>query len=343
MFLRWPFLGYVARRLAASVLLTLGVSLVAFLLTNLVPGDPAAANLGQRAIEDPEAVAAFNARYGLDQPLPVQYWTYLTNLVQGDFGDSQQTGRPVRTDLAEFGPASAELALAAIVLSLVAGIGFGILAALRKDRLTDQVLRVFSLSGVSMPLFWLALLALYLLSFRLGWFPSAGRLGPGAPRPEQVTGLFTIDAIIAGDWATARTAALHVVLPATVLAAYTIGLLTRFTRSSVLEVLSNDYVRAAHAKGLPLGTVVRRHVLRAALVPIITVVGTAFASLLAGTVLVEQIFSWPGIGSYAYRSATNLDLPGIMGVTLFVAVVYITVNFVVDVLYGLIDPRIRTA
>lgn len=337
------FLRYVGRRLTAALFLGLGITLIAFLLTNLVPGDPAAANLGQRAIEDPAAVAAFEARYGLDQPLPVQYWRYLTNLVQGDLGDSQQSNRPVRTDLAEFGPASAELAFAAILLSLVLGISFGILAALRKDRFTDQVLRVLSLSGVSMPLFWLALLALYLLSFRLGWFPSAGRLPPGAPRPEQVTGMYTIDAALAGDWATARTAARHLVLPAVVLAAYTIGLLTRFTRSSVLEVLGNDYVRAAHAKGLPMGTVVRRHILRSALVPIITVVGTAFASLLAGTVLVEQIFSWPGIGQYAYRSATNLDLPSIMGVTLFVAFVYITVNFIVDVMYGLIDPRIRAA
>jgi peptide/nickel transport system permease protein len=334
---------FVARRFAAAVALAFGVVLVAFLLTNLVPGDPAAANLGQRAIEDPDAVAAFRRQYGLDQPLPVQFGRYLTNLLTGDLGRSQQTNRPVRTDLAEFGPASAELALTATAISLVLGIGLGTLAAVRRDGPIDQALRVVSLGGVSVPLFWLALIALYLLSFRLSLFPGAGRLGPGAPRPPSVTGMYTVDAALAGDWATFRSALGHVLLPAMVLAAYTIGLLTRFTRSSVLEVLGNDYVRAAHAKGLPVRLVVRRHVMRAALVPIITVVGTAFASLLAGTVLVEQIFSWPGIGSYAYRSATTLDLPAIMGVSLFVALVYIFVNFVVDVLYGVIDPRIRAS
>lgn len=334
---------FVARRFAAAVALAFGVVLVAFLLTNLVPGDPAAANLGQRAIEDPDAVAAFRRQYGLDQPLPVQFGRYLTNLLTGDLGRSQQTNRPVRTDLAEFGPASAELALTATAISLVLGIGLGTLAAVRRDGPIDQALRVVSLGGVSVPLFWLALIALYLLSFRLSLFPGAGRLGPGAPRPPSVTGMYTVDAALVGDWATFRSALGHVLLPAMVLAAYTIGLLTRFTRSSVLEVLGNDYVRAAHAKGLPVRLVVRRHVMRAALVPIITVVGTAFASLLAGTVLVEQIFSWPGIGSYAYRSATTLDLPAIMGVSLFVALVYIFVNFVVDVLYGVIDPRIRAS
>lgn len=335
------FWRFVVRRLAAAVLLVFGVTLIAFLLTNLVPGDPAAANLGQRAIEDPEAVAAFRRQHGLDQPLPVQYGRYISNLVRGDLGVSQQTRRPVLEDLLKFGPASAELALTATIVSLVVGIGFGTLAAMRRDRLLDQVLRVFSLSGISVPLFWLALVALYVFSFRLGWFPGAGRLDPGALEPDRVTGLFTVDAALAGDWGLFRSALGHVLLPGLVLAAYTIGLLTRFTRSSVLEVLGNDYVRAAHAKGLPLWTVTRRHVMRAALVPIITVVGTAFAGLLAGTVLVEKIFAWPGIGSYAFRSATTLDLPAIMGVSIFVAVAYIGINFLVDILYGVIDPRIR--
>lgn len=337
------FWRFVVRRLAVSLVLVVGVTFIAFLLTNLVPGDPAAANLSQRAIEDPEAVAAWRERNGLDQPLPVQYARYLTNLVRGDLGDSQQTGRGVTEDLAEFGPASAELALVAIVISLVLGLGFGTWAALRRDRPTDQVLRVLSLAGVSVPLFWLALLALYVLSFRLGWFPGSGRLDPGAIPPEKVTGMFTIDALLARDFTMFKSAFGHVLLPALVLASFTIGLLTRFTRSSVLEVLNNDYVRAAHAKGLPMRVVVTRHVLRAALVPVVTVIGTAFASLLAGTVLVEQIFSWPGIGSYAFRSATNLDLPAIMGVSLFVAVVYITINLIVDLLYSVIDPRIRAA
>jgi peptide/nickel transport system permease protein len=334
---------FVLRRLAASVLLVVGVTLIAFLLTNLVPGDPAAANLGQRAIEDPEAVAAFYREYGLDQPLHVQYGRYISNLVTGDLGESQQSRRPVTEDLAEFVPATMELAILAIAISLVVGIGLGVAAALYHDRPVDSVLRVVSLGGVSMPLFWLALVALYVLWFRLGWFPGPGRLEPGVIRPETVTGMFTVDALIAGDLSTFWAAFRHLLLPAGVLASYTVGLLARFTRSSVLEVLSRDYVRAAYAKGLGLPTILRRHVLRAALVPIVTVLGTAFASLLAGTVLIESIFAWPGIGQYAYRSAINLDLPAIMGVSLFVAIVYITVNFVVDLLYGVIDPRIRSS
>lgn len=332
---------FLARRLLAAVLLLLGITLVSFVLTNVVPGDPAAANLGQRAIEDPEAVASFNRRYGLDKPLPVQYVTYLGNLLQGDMGDSQQSRRAVRTDLAEFAPATLELAGTAIGISMIVGIGLGTLAAFQRDRPVDWALRVVSLGGVSIPLFWLSLTALYGLTFRWRIFPGSGRLEPGGIAPGRVTGMFTVDALLDGDLATFREALMRLLLPALVLAAYAIGLITRFTRSAVLEVLGNDYVRAAYAKGLPLRTIVSRHVLRAALVPIITVIGVTFAGLLAGTVLVEKIFNWPGIGTYAYRSAISLDLPAIMGVSLFVAAVYITLNLLVDVLYGVIDPRVR--
>jgi peptide/nickel transport system permease protein len=335
------FLRFVLRRLAALVLLGVGVTLVSFLLTQLVPGDPAAANLGQRAIGDPAAVQAFRQRYGLDKPLPVQYGRYLERLAHGDLGDSQQSHRPVRDDLAEYVPATLELAGLAILISMVLGISLGLLAAMRRDRLVDQVLRVVSLAGVSMPTFWLALVAFYVFFFKLSLVAGSGRLDAGALPPPHVTGMFTIDALLAGDFQTFGEAMRHLVLPATVLAAYTVSLLVRFTRTAVLEVLGNDYIRAAMAKGLPSRVVLVQHILRAALVPIVTVAGVAFGSLLSGTVLVESIFSWPGIGQYAFRSATNLDLPAIMGVSLFVAVVYITINFLVDVLYGVIDPRIR--
>ena len=269
------------------MVLLIGITLVAFVLTHLVPGDPAAANLGQRAIGDPAAVAAFRHQYGLDRPLPVQYVLYLKNLLHGNLGISEQSHRPVRADLAEYIPATIELALFAIVLSLVIGIGLGIVAAVFRDRWPDHLIRVLSLGGVSMPVFWIALVAFYLLFFQLGWLPGGGRLDP------------------------------------------------------TLEIMGNDYVRAARLKGLPERVVILRHVLRPALVSIITVAGVAFGSLLSGTVLVENIFSWPGVGQYAYRSAVNLDLPAIMGVSLFVALVYIVVNLVVDLLYGVIDPRIR--
>jgi peptide/nickel transport system permease protein len=335
------FVRFLARRLAALLLLGLGITFVAFVLTELVPGDPAAANLGQRAIGDPEAVRAFREHYGLDKPLPVQYALYLQHLAVGDLGESEQSHRPVRTDLAEYVPATAELALTSIVIAFVLGISLGVVAALQRNKLTDQVLRVISLGGISMPTFWLALVALYVFFFQLGWVPGSGRLDPGVAPAPHVTGLYTVDALLAGQFDVLANAAQHLILPACVLAAYNVGLLTRFTRSAVLEVINNDYVLAARAKGLPEHTVVLRHVLRAALPPIITVGGLAFANVMTGTVLVESIFSWPGIGQYAFHAATTLDLPAIMGVSLFVAVVYIAVNFVVDVLYGVVDPRIR--
>jgi peptide/nickel transport system permease protein len=338
-----PFLRFLARRFVALVLLGLGITLVAFLLTNLVPGDPAAANLGQRAIEDPAAVAAFNERYGLDKPLPEQYAIYVWRLLHADLGESQQARLPVTEELGTFVPATAELAIISILIAVIVGVGLGILAAVRQNRLTDHVLRVVSLTGVSMPTFWIALVALYVFFFRLNWLPGTGRLDPQYSEPTHHTGFFTIDAMIEGQWATAADAARHLVLPALVLALYNIGLLTRYTRTAVLEVMNNDYVRSARAKGLPERRVVLRHILRAALPSVITVIGLAFANVMTGAVLVENIFAWPGIGQYAYRSATTLDLPAIMGVSLFVAVVYIIVNFIVDVLYGVIDPRIRVA
>jgi len=338
-----PFVRFLARRLAALFLLGLGITFVAFVLTELVPGDPAAANLGQRAIGDPAAVQAFRQHYGLDKPLPVQYLLYLQHLASGDLGQSEQSHRSVRADLSEYVPATAELAVISILIAFVLGISLGVLSAVRRNRLTDQVLRVISLGGISMPTFWLALVALYVFFFKLGWVPGSGRLDPGVLPAPHVTGLYTVDALLSGQFDVLGNGLQHLILPACVLAAYNIGLLTRFTRSAVLEVINNDYVLAARAKGLPERTVIWRHVLRAALPPIITVGGLAFANVMTGTVLVESIFAWPGIGQYAFHSATTLDLPAIMGVSLFVAVVYIVVNFLVDILYGVVDPRIRVA
>jgi peptide/nickel transport system permease protein len=336
-----PLVRFVLRRAAALVLLALGITLIAFAFTQLVPSDPVTANLGEQAAGDPAAVRAFEERYGLDEPVPVQYWRYLTNLLHGDLGESLQDRQPVRQNLATYVPATAELAILSTVIAVLVGVLFGVAAAVRRNRSTDHVLRVVSLAGISMPTFWIALVALYVFFFRLGWFPGGDRLDPGVLAPPKRTGMYTIDALVAGQWSTAWDAFHHLILPALVLAAYNVGLLTRYTRSAVLEVIGNDYVRAARAKGLPEANVLRRHVLRAALPSVVTVIGLVFANVLTGTVLVETIFAWPGIGQYAYRSAVTLDLPSIMGVSLFVAVTYITINFIVDVLYGVIDPRIR--
>jgi peptide/nickel transport system permease protein len=332
---------FILRRLVAAVLLLIGVTLITFLLGNYVPSNPVLSALGETGAADPAAVAAYKDRTGLDEPLPVQYLTYLGNVLQGDFGTSRRTGQPVRDELSLYAPASIELAIIAGFLALVVGVTAGTLAAVYHDRHVDHGVRVFSLLGVSMPTFWLALVAFYVLSYRLGLFPGGDRLDPGMLPPPDKTGMYTVDAALAGQWDVFHSALMHLLLPALVLAAYAVSLLTRFTRSAVLDVLGNDYVRTARAKGLSGWTIARRHVLRAALVPIVTVAGVMFGVLLSGTVFVESIFAFPGLGQYAYLSATSLDLPAVMGISLFVAAIYILINLGVDLLYGVIDPRIR--
>ena len=341
-FVRVPgIVRFVGRRLAALVLLLIGITAVTFVLTQLVPSNAVATNLGEQAAGDPAVVAAFKHHYGLDKPLPQRYLIYLWHTLHGDLGQSSLTHDAVTHDLGMFIPATAELALYSVLFAAILGIAFGVIAGLRRNKPTDHLLRVTSLAGISMPTFWIALVALYVGFYRLNWFPGAERLDPGVSPPPSITGLYTIDALLHGNLGLFGQAFRHLVMPALVLAAFNVSLLTRFTRSAVLEVIGNDYVRAARAKGLPGRIVVVRYILRAALPSVITVLGLVFANVLTGAVLVEKIFSWPGIGQYAYEAAVNLDVPAIAGVSMFVAVVYVTVNFIVDVLYGVIDPRIR--
>lgn len=333
--------AYLLRRLLITAVLLLGVTAVTFLLVQLVPGDSMTATLSEAALQDPEIVAAYRERWGLDEPLHVQYLVYLQNVLTGDLGVSQQTGRSVLGDLMTYVPATLEIAVPAMLLSLLIGVAVGLYAAVRHGRAGDQVVRAGTLLGLSTPPFWLSLVVLYVFFFVLGVSPSGGRLSTYWVPPEQVTGVMSLDALLAGEPAMAWDAVQHAVLPVLVLTVLTVATLVRFVRSAMLEVLDQDYIRAARAKGLPGRTVLLSHVLRAGLVPVITVSGLAFAALLSGTVLVEQIFSWPGVGQYAYRAAAALDMPAILGVSLFVAVVYTVVNLIVDLLYGLIDPRIR--
>ena len=334
-----PLLWFLGRRLTASLLVLFGITVIAFVLTQMVPGDPALANLGKNATQ--EQIDNFNTVHGFDQPLPVQYAKYLGALLHGDLGVSQQTHNPVTTDLKSFVPATIELALLSVVIASVVGVAFGVIAALFRDRWPDYLLRIVSLSGISVPAFWLALLALYVFFFKWSLLPGGGRLDSDLTPPETITGMYTLDSLLTGDWTVFGNALQHLILPAIVLALASIGLLTRYTRSAVLDVIDQDYVRAARAQGLPERTIVFGHVLRAALPAVITVIGLLFANVLTGAVLVENIFSWPGLGQYGFHAATTLDLPAIMGVSLFVALVYLAVNFVVDTLYGVLDPRIR--
>ncbi len=338
---KYPLVMFLTRRVGIAALLLLGVTIVTFTLTNLVPSDPVNQALGDKASGDPAIVAQYRADHGLDQPIVVQYVTYLQNLVQGDLGVSLQTSQPIAQELGDVLPATMELAGVAIIFSLILGVGLGTLAAYRRGKFTDQVLRVVSLFGLSVPTFWLALLAYYFLFYQWGILPGSGRLDPTLMPPPRVTGLYLVDSLLAGDIETFGNALSHLILPAAVLTLYTVGLLVRFARSAVLEVLNQDYVRAARAKGLRSTSVVIRYVLRGAMVPIITVVGLAFGGLLSGTVLVESVFAWNGLGQYAFNAASNLNLPAIMGVGLVVGVIYITINLIVDVAYGFIDPRVR--
>jgi peptide/nickel transport system permease protein len=326
-----------------GVLQILGVTIVAFCVVAVVPGDPAAANLGQAALGDPAIVAAFRHHYGLDRPLPEQYLLYVWHLLHGDLGESQLTQRPVSDDLRAYFPATLELALCAIVFAVVVGVALGLWAALAHNRLPDKLIRIGTLTGISVPNFWLGLAAFYIFFYKLGVLPGGGRLSPQLDPPPEITGLYTVDSALTGNWADLEDAARHLVLPALVLGCYTVSLITRYSRASFLDVLDQEYIPAARAKGLPNRVIIGRHVLRPALLQILTVAGLAFGSLLSGAVLVEQVFSWPGIGQYAYRSATGLNLPGIAGVCILIAVIYIVINLAVDVVGVVIDPRLADA
>ncbi|MCB0074448.1 MAG: ABC transporter permease [Caldilineaceae bacterium] len=338
-----PVYQYILRRLALTVPLIIGVTLIAFIISHAVPADPVTANLGQKAMSDPEIVAAFRAEWGLDDPVPQQYFTYVTKLLQGDMGRSIKSRRAVAEDIRAFLPATIELATTAIFFGVIIGILLGVLSSLFRNSWIDHLARFVSLLGVSLPVFWLALLALQIVYAQLGWAAGPGRLDVGLEPPPHVTGLYTIDALLAGQVDIFLNALHHLLLPAIVLGSYTTGLITRVTRSAMLEVLGEDYVRTARAKGLASRKVVMGHAFRNALIPVVTVIGFSYGNLLAGAVLTESIFAWPGIGQYAYRASASLDFPAIMGVSLVIALIFILVNLIVDVLYFWLDPRLRAA
>src|SRR6266567_4702787 len=332
---------YLARRLLLMVVAAVGVTIISFVISHAVPADPLVTNLGQRASQDPQIVAAYKARWGLDKPLPEQYFAFLGNLVHGDLGTSLNTRHSVSIDVAQFLPATIELSTVAILFALVAGLPLGILSALYRDGPLDHVARFVSLVGVSIPIFWLAAVALVIFYATLQIAVGPGRLGPQIPSPPTVTHLYTVDALLAGDMLVFRSAVEHLMLPGLVLGSSVMGLITRVTRSSMLEVLGQDYVRTARAKGLIEYVVVLRHALRNALIPTVTVLGLAFGSLLSGAVMTETIFAWPGLGRYPYEAAVSNDFPSIMGVTFVIALMYIVVNLAVDLTYALLDPQIR--
>ena len=334
-------LKFIGKRLVYLVVMLFGVATLVFILTKMIPGDPTVANLSQRALNDPEIVAAYRAKYGLDQPLPVQYILYMKNLLQFDLGTSMRTNKPVLSELARCYPATIELALFAIVIAAILGVLFGIISAIRRNSILDQTVRAISVTGVSIPSFWFALLVLYFFYYKLKLFPGPGRLSNAFTAPATVTGMYVIDSLLEGNIPKALDAASHLILPGTVLAAFTMGLITRTARSNLLDVMSTDYIRTAKAKGLSRPGLIIRHALGNALIPVLTVIGLGLGNLLGGMVLVETIVNWPGVGQFAYESVLSVDFPSIIGVALLIALNYMVINTVVDILYGIIDPRVR--
>ena len=334
-------LKFIGKRLIYLVVMLFGVATLVFILTKMIPGDPTVANLSQRALNDPEVVAAYRAKYGLDQPVFVQYILYIKNLLHLDLGTSIRTNKPVLDELARCYPATIELALFAIILAALLGILFGVISAMKRNSILDQAVRALSVTGVSIPSFWFALLVLYFFYYKLHIFPGPGRLSNSFSAPATVTGMYVIDSIIEGNPAKALDALQHLILPGLVLAAFTMGLITRTTRSNLLDVMSTDYIRTVRAKGLSRVGLIVRHAPGNALIPVLTVIGLGLGNLLGGMVLVETIFNWPGVGQFAYESVLSVDYPSIIGVALLIALNYMVINTVVDILYGVIDPRVR--
>ncbi len=334
---------YLVSRLVTAFAMVLLATLVVFLIANTVPGDPALAALGDMQASDPVQVREFRARWGLDLPLWQQYGLFLQRLAQGDLGISISSRRPVLADILDYAPATLELATIAFLLSLLVGLPLGVVAAVKRDSWVDHLARFVALIGVSAPTFWLAFIMLAIFYGQLDWAPGPGRLDPIAFPPDRVTGLLLIDTALARDWETFRDAAAHLVLPSIVLAASTLGLITRTTRAAMLEALSQDYVRVARAKGLLARVVVTGHAVPNAMLPVVTLGGLAYANLLTGAVMTETVFGWPGLGRYTFRSAVTVDFPAIMAITAIVAAIFVLVNLLVDLSYALLDPRVVKA
>jgi peptide/nickel transport system permease protein len=317
-----------------------GVVVVVFVITRILPGNPAAVRVGPYA--KPEILARVEKEMGLDKPLPVQFINYVVNLSQGHMGMSWRTGQPVQKDLAQRLPATLELALSATLIAVTAGLILGILSALFQNSWFDQVVRVFTIFGASTALFWLALVLVFVFYYWLGWAaPPLGRLDVGVTAPKGITGMFVVDSLLTGNSQVLRNALHHLALPSLTLAFVVSAPITKIVRAAMLDQLHADYIRTARTIGVPTREILWRDALRNAMVPILTTIGIVFGYLMAGNVMVEMIFSWPGIGSYAWMALQNKDLEAIQGFVLLIAAMYVFLNLLIDLLYSVIDPRIR--
>jgi peptide/nickel transport system permease protein len=330
----------IIKRVITAIPSIIGVVIVTFLLTRMLPGDPAAYFAGPAAT--PQAIQEVRVKLGLDKPLIQQFGRYVSDLAHGNLGTSLTTGQPVSTDLRTRLPASAELTLLGLLVSIAIAVPLGILAATRPNSVLDHTCRIISTTGVSLPVFFTGLILIYVFYYLLGWAPAPlGRLDVFYETPPQVTGFFLIDSLIAGDLPAFVAALKQLILPALTLGVFSLAPIARMTRASMLAVLSSDFIRTARASGLSTWTVVITYAFRNAMLPVITTLGMVFSFLLGANVLVEKVFAWPGVGSYAVEALLASDFAPVQGFVLIMAVMYVALNLTIDILYGLIDPRVR--
>ena len=333
-------LGLIAKRLMFAIPSLIGVVIVTFLLTRALPGDPAAYFAGPAATK--EAIQQIRVKLGLDKSLPEQFVAYVRDLARGDMGVALTTGQPVGKEIKARLPASAELTLLGLIVSVLIAVPLGILAATRPGSLIDHACRVIATAGVSLPVFFTGLILVYVFYYLLGWAPAPlGRLDVFFSPPPQVTGFYLIDSAIARDWGVFWASLKQLILPALTLGIFSLAPIARMTRASMLAVLASDFVRTARASGLAPFTVIVTYAFRNAMLPVVTTLGMVFSFLLGANVLVEKVFAWPGIGSYAVEALIASDFAPVQGFVLTMAVMYVALNLLIDILYGLIDPRVR--
>ena len=331
---------YIIKRLFNLIPVLLGITLLVFAFLHLIPGDPATVLAGERAT--PEQVEALRERLGLNQPLPGQYLAFLSNLIRLNFGISIMSGVPVAEEIKLRWPATFELSVASMLIAIVIGIPAGVLAAVRKNSAVDNVTMSGSLIGVSMPVYWLGLLLIYLFAVNLHWLPPSGRISVDAGFSfKPITGFYVLDALLQLDMKALKDVLEHLILPAVTLSTIPLAIIARITRGAMLEVLSQDYIRTARAKGLLERWVIFKHALKNALLPVVTIIGLQFGALLGGAILTETIFSWPGIGLWIYEGILARDYPVVQGGVVFVAVAFVLINLLVDLSYAFLDPRIQ--
>ncbi|MFQ5795978.1 MAG: ABC transporter permease [Candidatus Bipolaricaulia bacterium] len=331
--------GYIFRRLLLIIPTAIGLSILTFIISHMVPGDPVRLAAGPRA--GPKEIKALRHEFGFDKPLHIQYLEYMKGVTRGDLGRSVMSSRPVVEDLRNFFPATLELILVSMVIALVLGIPIGLYSAAYSNRWIDHLSRLMAVGSISFPIFWVAILLQVVFAWQLGWFPVSGRFDIRQAIPPSQTNLLLLDTLLSGNWKAFPVVLRHIALPALCQSLLGFALVVRMLRTEALTVLSQDFVRVAYAKGLGEQRVLLGHVLRNALIPTISMVGFLFGFLLGGSVLIEAVFDWPGIGLYVTKSALTLDFQPIMGITLFVGVLVMFTTLFTDILYGVVDPRIR--